>query len=316
MDISKYIIKFLIKNRYCSLPGLGSFEVEKKSAAISKQDGEITPAKFEIKFSPLGSIDDTFASFIANHENVSISNTSNNIKEFCRSVKEEIAQNGKFTIENLGYLLMQNNKIAFVQTDELDMGLSALPLPPIDTNLKNNANKKLDFSYPSSYTSYRRKKLSVGKFVLPALLIILIATGCYFAYTYIAENQKSEQPAAESNTTLPLQKDSAAVNVKADSVQTNKDSAIAPSAAPANPQPAANGTNPLYKVAIFQTASEATAKAKATKWQNYGNLTEVQNVNGNFIVSILASHPANDTTLLVDSLRRFFNPKGQVFILK
>jgi nucleoid DNA-binding protein len=312
MDISKYIIKFLIKNRYCSLPGLGSFELEKKSAAINNEQGEITPAKFEIKFSPLGSIDDTFASFIANHENVSISNTSNNIKEFCRAVKEEISLNGKFTIDNLGYLLMQNNKIAFVQTDELDMGVSALPLPPIDTNLKNNANKKLDFSYPSAYTTYRRKKLSVGKFVLPALLILLIATGCYFAYKYIAENQNQEAT-QEGISSLPLQKDTStaapAAKTAADTNQTSNPVAAAP-------QTGGTGANPLYKVAIFQTSIEATAKAKATKWENYGNLTEVQNVNGNFIVSILASHPANDTTLLVDSLRRFFNPKGQVFILK
>ena len=158
MDISKYIIKFLIKNRFCSLPGLGSFTLEKISAAINTKEGEIKPAKFEITFSPLGTIDDTFASFVANHENVSISNTSNNIKEYCRAVKEEIAQQGKFTIPNLGFLTMQNGKITFVQTDELDMGAAALPLPPIDTNLKKNANNKLDFSYPAAHKAYKRKK--------------------------------------------------------------------------------------------------------------------------------------------------------------
>ncbi len=105
--------------------------------AINTKEGEIKPAKFEITFSPLGTIDDTFASFVANHENVSISNTSNNIKEYCRAVKEEIVSaRGKFTIPNLGFLTMQNGKITFVQTDELDMGAAALPLPPIDTNLK------------------------------------------------------------------------------------------------------------------------------------------------------------------------------------
>ncbi len=311
MDIAKYIVKFLIKNRYCSLPGLGSFELEKKSAAINNEKGEIIPAKFEVKFSPLGSIDDTFASFVANHENVSISNTSNNIKEFCRQVKEEIAQNGKYTIAQLGYLHMQNGKIGFVQTDELDMGSSALPLPPIDTNLKNNANKKLDFSYPASYTTYRRKKLSLGKFVLPALLVLLIAVGSYFAYQYIAENQHDETPASENTSSL-LQKENTRDTVNkpiADTAKTAND--LTPMAPPAQ-----SGTNPIYKVALFQTNIEATARAKAKKWENYGNLTDVQNVNGNFIVSILASHPTNDTTLLVDSLRKFFNPKGEVFILK
>ncbi len=306
MDIGKYIIKFLIKNKYCSLPGLGAFELQKVSAAIKKEQGEIIPAKFEVKFSSLGSIDDTFASFVANHENVSISNTSNNIKEFCRIVKEEIAQNGKYTIEHLGFLTMQNNKIAFVQTDELDLGAEALPLPPIDTLLKSNANKKLDFSYPSAQSSYKRKKLSLGRFVLPALLIIAIGIGSFAAYKYIADNQKKDKP-EEQNTSLPLQKDTttAAIPVK-------DTTSVQPVAAPARPA----GATPLHKVAIFQTATEATANARAAKWKKYGNLTEVENLNGNFIVSILASHPTNDTTLLVDSLRRFFNPKGQVYILK
>lgn len=301
MDISKYIIKFLIKNRFCSLPGLGSFELEKISAAVNTKDGEIKPAKFQINFSPLGTIDDTFASFVANHENVSISNTSNNIKEYCRTVKEEIAQQGKFIIPNLGFLTMQNGKVAFVQTDELDMGAAALPLPPIDTNLKMNANKKLDFSYPSAQRSYRRKKLEIGKFVIPAVVVLLIGIGCFVAYKYIAKNQKDSKPSTE-NSGLPMHQESPAVDTNRNNV----------ASAPA----AANGVNPIYKVAMYTSAIEASATAKAAKWKKYGNLTEVDNINGVFTVSILASHPLNDTTLLVDSLRRFFNPKGQVYILK
>lgn len=305
MDIGKYIIKFLIKNRFCSLPGLGSFELEKISAAIHTKEGEITPAKFQIKFSPLGSIDDTFASFIANHENVSISNTSNNIKEYCRVVKEEIAQQGKFTIPFLGFLTMQNGKIAFVQTDELDMGTAALPLPDIDANLKMKANKKLDFSYPSAQKTYKRKKLSIGKFVIPAIVVLMLGVGCFVAYKYISDNQKEDKAPVE-NAGLPLPKDSVQVNNAPAIVDS-----VAPSQAVVN-----NGSNPIYKVAAFTTNTLAAATAKANKWKNYGNLTEVDSLNGNYIVSILASHPLNDTTLLVDSLRRFFNPKGQVYILK
>jgi len=307
MDISKYIIKFLIKNRFCSLPGLGSFTLEKISAAINTKEGEIKPAKFEITFSPLGTIDDTFASFVANHENVSISNTSNNIKEYCRAVKEEIAQQGKFTIPNLGFLTMQNGKITFVQTDELDMGAAALPLPPIDTNLKKNANNKLDFSYPAAHKAYKRKKVSVGKFMIPALVVLLLCIGAYVAYNYIKNNPSQDQP-QETNNSLPLQQDTTTKQA-----QSLVDNSSTPTTQTTT---SSNGSLPLYKVAILQTPLEATANARAAKWKKYGNLTEVQNVNGQFIVSILASHPNNDTTLLVDSLRRFFNPKGQVFILK
>lgn len=71
-----------------------------------------------------------------------------------------------------------------------------------------------------------------------------------------------------------------------------------------------------YRIVVFTTTDQATATAKSQKWARYGNLANVIPMNGSFAVTIDASHPLNDTTKLVDSLRRFFNPKGPVYILK
>ena len=106
----------------------------------------------------------------------------------------------------------------------------------------------------------------------------------------VADTNASTPLIADSSTTKPLQTEA--------SIQNN------------------NGNNPLYKIAVFSTTVQATADAKAKKWKNYGNLTDVQQMGDQVVVTMIASHPTNDTTLLIDSLRRFFNPKGNVYILK
>jgi hypothetical protein len=70
-------------------------------------------------------------------------------------------------------------------------------------------------------------------------------------------------------------------------------------------------------VAIFTFTTEAAASAKANKLNGYGNKASVSQIdNSKFVVAIEASHPLGDTVRLVDSLRKFFNPKGNVYILK
>ena len=315
MDINKYIIQFLIKNKYCSLPGLGSFDLKKVSAAIKKENGEIVPSKFEITYSMLGCIDDTFASYMASEENVSISNSSNNIKQYCISAKEELAREGKFTIDHLGFLTMQNNKITFVQTDELDMGKWALPLPDIDTNLKSSTNKKLDFSYPAAQSAYVGKSKSINKFVIPILILLAVIIFAFVAYKYYKNN--TDISSSDMNST-----NIATQNTQENVADTNASTPIIADSSTTKPLqteasiPNNNGNNPLYKIAVFSTSVQATADAKAKKWKNYGNLTDVQLMGDQFVVTMIASHPTNDTTLLIDSLRRFFNPKGNVYILK
>lgn len=315
MDIAPYIVKFLIKNRYCSLPGLGDFELIKTAAAIKKESGEIIPAKFEVKFSSLGAIDDSFASFIAGFENVSISNTSNNIKKFCAHAKEEILQNGKFTITHLGYLTMQNGKITFQQTEELDMGASALPLPEIDTKLKSNSNKKLDFSYPAARSiSYNKRKGNQSKMLIPIIAVLVLLLAAFFVYRYIANNHHESTTEPQSSILTPSTNsatnhttDSASNSTTpSDTNQTN------PQTAPSSPIVSNNG---LYKVATFTFNDSMTANAKVKKLISFNNKVEIVTKDGKFLVVILASHPQNDTAKLVDSLRKFFNPKGQVFLI-
>ena len=157
MDIATYIIQFLIKNKYCSLPSIGTFTLSKKPASI--HDQEIRAPKYIIEFSHLGSIDDQFANYCAAQENVSISNASNHIKTFCNNIRETVKNNERFQISGLGFLYQGKEHIVFEQSDELDLGSIHQSLPPLIS--RSQGDKKIDFSYPPAYLENRASKHKV-----------------------------------------------------------------------------------------------------------------------------------------------------------
>ena len=319
MDINKYIGKFLVKNKYCSLPGLGVFDLKKESASINVSKESISGPVYKITFTPVGSIDDTFASFIASAENVSISNASNNIREYCKAVKEQLAATGKYEIEYFGRFVMSNQKIGFEQAHDLDLGGEPAPLPPLperSKQLESNVNKP-DYSYPPAR---QQKEKSVLKIVIPILVLGLLATAAYFGYDYYKKNNVPEEtviPAPIKKVdTMATVIDSAALH-RADSIKALADTLHKPDSTSAHtPQATTTSAPSSFNVAILSYETEAAANAKANKLKSYGNKASVQNYNGKFFVLINASVPFSDSTKLVDSLRRFFNPKGSVFIMK
>jgi len=317
MDINKYIGKYLLKNKYCSLPGLGVFDLKKEGAQANASSETISAPVYKITFTPVGSIDDTFASFIATAENVSISNASNNIKEYCKNVKEELAKSGKYDIEFLGRFSLSNNKLIFHQSDDLDMGVEPAPLAPLVEKLKapeTPANKP-DYSYPPART---QRDIPILKIAVPIVLVVLLAVGAYFGYDYYQKNNDVTPVEATIPEPAPVQVDTLATTIVPDSLHLADSTNAATDTAMQSASNSAAQTTPqaasFYKVAILSFENEAGANGKATKLKKYGNDASVVSNNGRFFVVINAS--SNDTTKLVDSLRRFFNPRGQVFIMK
>jgi hypothetical protein len=329
MDIGKYIGKFLLKNKYCSLPGLGVFDLKKIGSQV--QSGEVSAPKYQITFNPVGSIDDTFASFIANFENVSISNASNNIKEYCVMVKEEVAKTGRYEIENLGKLSLANNKLVFQQSSDLDLGYEPVAVAPLEmkpaaTN-EPGITRKDDYSYPPS-KPYKNANTNWMKMLLPALILATLSVLGYFGYQYF-QSSKGDEPIHESEEQAKVDTVQHATPLLNDTVVSAQDtthidsSAIATKPVDTNAtvtnvvppsKPVNNGT--VYQVAILSFDNEASAIKKSDKLKSYGNNTSVVTRDGKYIVVNSAAQPMNDTTRLVDSLRRMFNPKGPVYILK
>ena len=314
ININKYIGQFLLRNKYCSLPLLGVFELRKEAARVSQSTDAVSAPRYTILFTPVGSIDDTFASFIASAENVSISNASNNIREYCKSVKDQLANSGKFEIELLGTFTLVNNKIVFTQSKDLDMGAEPAPLPPLLEKPKTTEGQKArnDYSYPPA-PAPRKANRGLKIFFAIIGIAVFLGAAAWFAYHYFNENEIETpvenpvpvQSAAPVDTLSMV--DSTQLLTPTDSTQ-SMDTVATNNNLPASPVE--------YSVAILTFDNEAAATAKSNKLQRYGNPTRVVPQNGKFVVAVKASHPGNDTTILVDSLRRFFNPKGQVYILK
>jgi len=139
---------------------------------------------------------------------------------------------------------------------------------------------------------------------------VLLAVGAYFGYDYYQKNNDVTPVEATIPEPAPVQVDTLATTIVPDSLhRADSTNAATDTAMQAAPQAAS-----FYKVAILSFENEAGANGKATKLKKYGNDASVVSNNGRFFVVINAS--SNDTTKLVDSLRRFFNPRGQVFIMK
>jgi hypothetical protein len=160
---------------------------------------------------------------------------------------------------------------------------------------------------------------------VPAAAVLLLLVISYFGYTYYQENKSvsPKEATPENNTSVnvpnvdtpqsstPMGADTSAPTMPVDT-NVNKDSSLVQTPTPPPPAP----TGKEYRVVVFSSTDQAAANAKSQKWARYGNKSNVIPMNGAFVVTIDASHPLNDTTKLVDSLRRFFNPKGDVHILK
>lgn len=312
MDIGKYIGKFLVKNSYCSLSGLGVFDLKKNTATFNTDGNSVSPPSHTITFNPIGSIDDSFASFIANQENVSISNASNNIKQYCIDAKQTLQQQGSFEIVHIGKLSFNGGKISFQQSSDIDFGYEPVPMPITEfkSSISNDASGKLDFSYPPAHSTYQSKSSSsMMKYVLIGGVALLVLGGIYMGIDYYKNNNVNTEELLKPNTTsneIAATNDTATASTTSSPIDSNTSSLATPT-----PSPGA------HLVALFSFTNESAAAAKAKKLANYGNKTAVSKIDSaKYIVTIEASHPLGDTTLLVDSLRRFFNPKGDVYILK
>lgn len=334
MEIGQYIGPFLVKNKYCSLPGLGAFELKKQSASI--ENSSLNPPKYIVSFSPVGSIDDTFASFIASKENVSISNASNSIKAFCQEVKAETQKTGKFEIENLGRFSYQGGKLIFHQSEDVNLGYEAIKVPEFKIAEPPASDTKVDYSYTSKPSKpYYKKSNAMGniaKIGIPVLLVSMLGVGAYFGYNYLkkngsaANNSKSTEEITPTIATV----DTTQTNTATDSTSSIKDttaSAVvttdttssantpATSSTP-TPTPAPPAAANEYRVVVFSYDNEASANAKATKLKSFNNKANVIQRGTSYLVTIDASSASNDTLKVRDSLRAWFNPKGNVYILK
>ncbi len=326
IQIENYISGFLLKNQYCAISGLGTLELVRVPSSIDDDERQVQPPEYKISYVPIGVIDDAFATYIANHENVSISKASNDIKTFSQNVKAAVKRTGRFDVEGVGYFTYENDKLQFNQSGKITIEKSPINIQkqkPQTANVEEestiadaNTFKDLNFTHAESVVSKPKTGVML-KYLLGLLLLIGVAAAIFFAYQYYQDSQATD-PDNETSTDV-VDFEESAVTDTTETIITDSLSAGTTDSNNTvnNPIDSANTAIPgSYQVAVMAFQNAAAAQAKADKLNNWGNKSSIKQIGDKYYVVITAKHPAGDTTILKDSLRRYFNPSGTPFIVK
>ncbi len=316
IHIEDYISGFLLKNKYCAISGLGTLELKRDPAMVRPKEGQLTPPTYNITFLPIGVIDDALAAYIANHENVSISKASNDIKTFSQDVKQELRHTGKYEIANVGHFTYKNDTIQFFQDETLNLERDPIQLYQDKRDTRQEEGETLadaksfkDLHFTHAESGEGKPKMgTILKYLLGLLLLIGLMAAAYFTYKYYEDNKETVEttedvPAATfEEFEEPIVTDTTVVAVT-DTTITDIGETVTAAA-------------DEYKIGVMNFSTQALAESKSKTLNSYGNKTSVMKQGESFLLVVFASQPANDTTALKDSLRRYFNPSGTPFIVK
>ncbi len=313
------------------MASLGTFNLQKKAAQL--QDGSMSAPKYILTYQQIGSIDDSFATYIANIENVSIAKASNEISFFGKAVKDDLKRGMKVDLNNLGSLTMQNEQISFQQSPDLNLEFQDLELPvPHFENLSKNETeipnsflseqKKVEYVAPEQQITKVRSKNAMLKYLIITLGLLSLGFISFFGFKYFLENKATLLPNNEPAKEEVVVADNAEIDssfnnneaLENDSLlnSPNKDTSLV--------KPTTAETAPLapgeYRVAVKSYLDKAAADKKSTQLNSYNNKTEVLTSGTEYLLVVRATSTSGDTVLLKDSLRKFFNPSGTPKIIR
>ena len=313
MDVAKYIGLFLLKNNFVYIHGLGNLELRKKSASF---DGAaLKGPSFEVVLTPLGSIDDNLANFIATNEQISISKAANALREFSSQARAEMQSGKAVVIPSIGSFQEANGKITFHTDPNLQYTPPSIPTtriakPQEEKVYTTNADiPAVKPRYIDPEVMEEERSLSWMKIGVWAVLFFVIAGGIYFGAQYL---NKQDQMDEASMIQIPVQ----------DTVQQNialADSSIM--VVDSMPSVATTSNDVLNLQVILHTYTDRVkAQRKESQLTSYGhNVRLVVDANDSaisYVVLTLGNIPTADTTHILDSLTKFFNPTRGVRVLE
>lgn len=316
MDIAKYTGLFLIKNEYCYLPGIGSLQIVKKAARYDSEAQKMGPPEYTVTYrAGFGSIDDSFANFIANNERISIAHAANYLKDFCAQMKQQLHEGETVVIPAIGTFSMNTNQeIEFATDPHLNVRGKTIPVFQISSEVQQKKEDALTKIIEN--TNIREPKadeeivikpptVNWGKITVLAIVVLaVVAAGIYFITNI---SKKKAEPANTEETIAPeTSKEMNEVeNNSADTTTTmpSESAATAPS-------------NGYFMVAINQYKTAADAESRVKRLNTYGNNTEVWTKDSSVFYVVIKVSTDHDQQRAVDSLKRFFNPNGKVEVVK
>lgn len=312
MDIAKYIGLFLLKNHYCYIHGLGNLELIKRPAYTSGKTLEA--GAYEVVVTQSGSIDDSFANFIATNEQISISKAANTLREFSIQTRKDLSEGKEVVIPNIGKYVQEGNKIRFVTDDKFSFKPAGLPVLENSKRVEDQRSNTLP-NIPMYPAPKKADSVNWTMVILIMVLLIIVGGGGYGIYYYFGL-QKSKNAASQAvapapkpivvDTTAKMQPSVAVVDSARlrDSLAANKQPTTAVTA-PVDP--AAMGH---FQFVIGDYNTEARAQRRCVLLKEGKNTVSVKRVDSTlyYIVTDINCR-VSDTLHVKDSLMVFFGYK-------
>jgi len=315
MDIAKYVGLFLLKNEYCFMPGIGSLQIEKTPSVYDKDTQKMTAPSYEVKYRQAGgSIDDSFANFIANNERISIAHAANHLKDFCSRARVDLREGREVVIPGIGKFTGGSNEAIHFATDP-HLHIEGKAIPFFKNSVSVDQKKEEAISNIIERTTIREPKadeeieykapsVNWGKILALVAILLVVIGGIIFVFWYMNKD-KSNAPVTPPETVQEAE------TPPATTAQPAPDTTAVPVDAPV-----ANAGGTTYKVALQQYTAREKAESRVAKLQSYGNAVEMLAKDSATYYVVMSVTSPSDTAKIVDSLRRQFNPGGKVMIVR
>lgn len=197
MEIDKYIGQFILKNNFCYIHGLGNLELIKRPAV---HDGKALQAPtYEVVVTAGGSIDDSFANFIATNEMISISKAANGLREYSMQARKDMAAGKEVPIPGIGKFTEENGRVKF--TTDANFRFTPAGMPTLK-NSKQLEDQKITPAHKPAYPPPASANSINWSMVTIVAVLVAILAGAAYGFYYYKTHQAASQPAAIKDTVM------------------------------------------------------------------------------------------------------------------
>ena len=198
MDIAKYIGQFILKNNFCYIHGLGNLELVKRPAI---HDGKaLMPPSYEVVVTAGGSIDDSFANFIATNEQISISKAANALRDFSMQARKDMQAGKEVPIQGIGKFTEENGKVIFHTDANFKFAPAGMPVLKNSKQLEDQ--KIIPIRKPSYPPPASANSVNWTMVIIVAVLVILLGAGGYGYYYYRSTQAAPQLPPPPPDTVV------------------------------------------------------------------------------------------------------------------
>jgi hypothetical protein len=323
MDIARYIGLFLLKNNFCYVHGLGNLELRKKPASLEGQS--LQSPQYEVRLTLGGSIDDNLANFIAVNEQISISKASNALRDFSIRARTELQEGREVVLPAIGKFVEENGRIQFITDPHLSYVPAAVPVVPMAKRIEEEKEQETTFTSAES-GSRSHTTVNWGKIIIWVLILAIVAAAVVYGIRFIEEQQRSVAETEAVQPPLPeIMIEEPIAPASEDSTLVSEDTTMtpAPAESPASedlaPEAAAQVAGPQisYQVVLNEYDNLPRAQKREAQLTSFGNtVTLITRDSASFYIVMPMKGVAADTARVVDSLKRLFNPNGNVRVYR